>query len=73
LADQLPPMQSSEQERELFSVVGWSPQGHTVALIIAKSEADAEYYALHELGLVKVDSTSLVSDCVYVAPDETKE
>ena len=73
MADQLPPMQSSEQIRELFSVVGWHPQGHTVALIIAKSEADAEYYALHELGLVKVDSTRLLSDCVYLALDETKE
>ena len=46
---------------------------HTIALIIAGSEADAEYYALHELGFVKVDNTSLVSDCVYVAPDETEQ
>jgi hypothetical protein len=73
LADQLPPMQSSQQERKLFSVMGWNAQGHTVGLIIAKDEADAEYYALHELGFVKVDGSSLVSDCVYVAPDETNE
>jgi hypothetical protein len=73
LADQLSPAQRSEQERKLFSVMGWNLQGHIIGLIIAKSEADAEYYALHELGFVKVDGTSLASDCVYVAPDETKE
>jgi hypothetical protein len=32
-------------------------------LIIAASEADAEYYALHDLGFVIVSMTSLVSDC----------
>ena len=73
MADPLPPTQGSKQEHALFSVTGFNPQGHTVALIIAGSEADAEYYALHELGFVKLDNTSLVSDCVYVAPDETKE
>jgi hypothetical protein len=73
VADPLPPTQGSKQEHVLFSVMGLKPQGHTVALIIAGSEADAEYYALHELGFVKVDNTSLVSDCVHVAPNETKE
>ena len=73
MADPLQPTQGSKQERVLFSVMGWNPQGHTVALIIAKDEAAAEYYALHELGFVKVDSTSLASDCVHVALDETKE
>ena len=73
MADPLPPTQGSKQEHVLFSVTGFNPQGHTVALIIAGSEADAEYYALHELGFVKVDDTGLVSDCVYVAPDESKE
>jgi hypothetical protein len=65
LADQ-PPTQRSEQEHKLFSVMGWNLQGHTVALIIAESEAYAEKYALHELGFVKVDSTSLASDCVHI-------
>ena len=69
MAYPLPPTQGSKQERVLFSVMGFNPQGHIVALIIAKSEADAEYYALHELGFVKVDNTSLVSDCVHVASD----
>jgi len=73
VADPLPPTQGSKQEHVLFSVMGLNPQGHTVALIIAGSEADAEHYALHELDFVKVNNTSLVSDCVYVAPDETKE
>ncbi|MGB9432608.1 MAG: hypothetical protein WBQ89_10230 [Candidatus Acidiferrum sp.] len=72
MADQLSPAQRSAEERKLFSVMGWNVQGHTVGLIIAKSEADAEYYALHELGFVKVDGTSLASDCVHIAP-ETKE
>ena len=69
MAYPLPPTQGSKQERVLFSVMCFNPQGHIVALIIAKSEADAEYYALHELGFVKVDDTSLVSDCVHVASD----
>ena len=69
MAYPLPPTQGSKQERVLFSVMGFNPQGYIVALIIAKSEADAEYYALHELGFVKVDNTSLVSDCVHVASD----
>jgi hypothetical protein len=73
LADKLPPTRRGQQERKLFSVMGWNPKGHTVGLIIAKDEADAEYYALHELGFVKVDGSSLASDCVYIATDETKE
>ncbi len=68
----LPPTQGSKQEHVLFSVMGLNPQGHTVALIIAGSEADAEYYALHELGFTKLHNTSLVSDCVYITSDETK-
>jgi hypothetical protein len=73
LADQLPPTERGQQERKLFSVMGWNAQGHTIGLIVAKSETDAEYYALHELGFVKLDSTSLASDCVYVAREETEE
>jgi hypothetical protein len=53
VADLLPPTQGSKQENALFSVMGLNAHGHTIALIIVGSEADAEYYALHELGFVK--------------------
>jgi hypothetical protein len=51
------PMQPSKQEHNLFSVMGQKLTGHAVALIIAASEADAEYYALHELGFISVSAT----------------
>jgi hypothetical protein len=53
--------------------MGWKPEGHAVELIIAKSEADAEYYAVHELDFVKVDSASLASGRVHVGPADTRE
>jgi hypothetical protein len=56
----------SKHEQNLFSVLGQKLTGHAIALIIAATEADAEYYALHELGFVTVSSTSLLSDSVYV-------
>jgi hypothetical protein len=59
-------LQHSKQERSLFSVMGQTLTGHATALIIAAIEADAEYYALHELGFVTVSATMLVSDSVYV-------
>ena len=59
-------MQPSNQEHSLFSVMGQKPTGHATALIIAAIEADAEYYALHELDFVTVSATMLVSDSVYV-------
>jgi hypothetical protein len=40
--------------------------GHATALRIAASEADAESYALHELGFVALPATSLVSDTVHI-------
>ncbi|MFZ0644838.1 MAG: hypothetical protein WA690_01920 [Candidatus Acidiferrales bacterium] len=40
--------------------------GHATALIIAAIKADAEYYALHELGFVTVSETMLVSDSIYI-------
>ena len=52
----------SKQEQNLFSVLGQKLTGYAIALIIAATEADAEYYALHELGFVTVSSTSLLSD-----------
>jgi len=46
--------------------MGRKLMGRATALIIAAVEADAEYYALHELGFVAVSATTLVSDSVYV-------
>jgi hypothetical protein len=60
-------LRHNKQERSLFSVVGQTLTGNTTALIIAAIEADAEYYAVHELGFVSVSETMLVSDSVYVA------
>jgi len=59
-------MQPSNQEHSLFSVMGQKSTGHATALIIAAIAADAEYYALHELGFVTVSETALVSDSVYI-------
>lgn len=50
--------------------MGQKPMGHATALIIAAIEADAEYYALHELGFVTVSATMLLSDCVYVGTEK---
>jgi hypothetical protein len=66
-------VQPSKQEHSLFSVMGQKPTGHATALIIAAIEADAEYYALHELGFVTVSATTLVSDSVYVGSADTRE
>ncbi|MGA8675479.1 MAG: hypothetical protein WA867_16530 [Candidatus Acidiferrales bacterium] len=66
-------MQLSKQEHILFSVMGQKPTGHATALIIAAIEADAEYYALHELGFVTVSATTLVSDSIYIRSAETRE
>ena len=59
-------MHGSKRMYELFSVVGWRLEGHAIELIIAKSEADAEDYAVRELGFIKVDDTSLISECVHI-------
>jgi hypothetical protein len=45
----------------------------TVALIVAKREADAEYYATSELGFVCVDGNALPSDCVHEGPADTSD
>jgi hypothetical protein len=65
LVEQNDPRQPSRQEHSLFSVIGQKLAGRATALIIAAAEADAEYYALHELGFVTVSVTTLVSDSVY--------
>ena len=62
-----------KQEHCLFSVRGQKPEGPTTALIIACTEADAEYYALSELNFVAVSETYLVSDSVYIGSAESKE
>jgi hypothetical protein len=59
-------VQPSKQEHSLFSVMGQKLTGHATALIIAASEADAEYYALQGLGFVTVSATTLLSDSVHV-------
>ena len=46
--------------------MGRKLMGRATALIIAAVEADAEYYALNELGFVAVFATTLVRDSVYV-------
>jgi hypothetical protein len=69
LVEQNDPAQPSRQEHSLFSVRGAKLRGHATALIIAPVEADAEDYALHELGFVTVSATMLVSDSVYLDRD----
>ena len=46
--------------------VGQKLTGHAIALIIAASEADAEYYALHELGFISLSAISLVGEFTTV-------
>jgi len=71
LVEQNGPLRPSkeEQEHSLFSVMGQKLTGRATALIIAAVEADAESYALHELGFVTVSVTTLVSDSVYFNRD----
>ena len=58
-------MRPSKQEHSLFCVMGQKRTGRATALIIAAVEADAEYYALHDLGFVIVAVTTLISESVY--------
>jgi hypothetical protein len=69
LVDQNDPVRPGRCEHSLFSVMGQKLTGRATALIIAAGEADAEYYALHELGFVTVSVTTLVSDSVYLNRD----
>ena len=52
--------------------MGQELAGNAIALTIAATEADAEYYALHELGFVTVSKSSLISDSVHVGPADTE-
>jgi hypothetical protein len=65
LVEQNDPVRPRRSENSLFSVMGQKATGRATALIIAAVEADAEYYALHDLGFVTVSATTLVSDSVY--------
>jgi len=46
--------QPSKQEHNLFAVMGQKVTGRASALIVAATEADAEYYALQELEFITV-------------------
>ena len=71
LEHKLTPNHRSKQEHRLYAVMGQELAGNAIALIIAATEAGAEYYSLHELGFVTVSKTSLVSDSVHVGPADT--
>jgi len=72
LPERLSSGQPSKQERSLFFVMGEKLGACATSLIIAATEADAEYYVLHELGFVIVFMTNLVSDSVYIGPADLK-
>jgi hypothetical protein len=48
-------------------------KGHAIALIVAKSEADAEDYEVRDLGFVKVDNTRLASGCIHIVAQALKQ
>ncbi len=73
MLDRPRPGQLSKQEHSLFCVMGEKLAGSAMALVIATSEADADYLALHELGFVSLSATVLVSDSVYVGPADTRD
>ena len=72
MAEQLPDRIRGKQLHKLFSVMGSKLEARTIELIIASSEINAKDYAVRELGFDRVESTSLVSDCVHVATADTK-
>jgi hypothetical protein len=53
--------------------MGEKLDGAATALIIAASEADAEYYALDKLGFVALSMTTLISDSVHVGLGDLHE
>lgn len=72
-------MKACIYEKRMQGTNGYDPKPvrgtdllRTRMLIIAASEADAEYYALHDLGFVIVSMTSLVSDRIYSGPADDK-
>jgi len=69
LVEQNDPVRPRRCEHSLFSVKGQKLTGRATALVIAAVEADAEYYALHELGFVTVSVTTLISNSVYWSRD----
>jgi hypothetical protein len=73
LAEQHTSARPSKQEHNLFAVMGQKVVGRASALVIAATEADAEYYALQELGFITVSETFLVSDSIHVGAADTRE
>jgi hypothetical protein len=65
--------QPSKQEHNLFAVMGQKVAGRASALIVAATKADAECYALQELGFIIVSETILVSDSIHVRSADTRE
>ena len=72
-------MKACIYEKRMQDTNGYEPKPvlatnllRTRMLIIAATEADAEYYVPRDLGFVIVSMTSLVSDCVYSGPADDK-
>jgi hypothetical protein len=61
-----PPAKRNRQRCLLFSIVGLTPHGREMALIVADSEADATLYARHELHFETVSHVAVVSDRVHL-------
>ena len=72
MENKLTPNHRSKQEHRLYAVMGQELAGNATALIIGATKADAEYYALHELGFVTVSKTRLISDSVHVGSADTE-
>ena len=73
LAGQHTPAQPSKQQHNLFAVLGQNVAGRASALVIAPTQADAEYYALQELGFITVSDTFLVSDSIHVGSADIRQ
>ena len=71
MTEQPNPASRSKLVRRLFSVMGEVAEGRATALIVADDEAAAEYYALNELGFLRVNEAYLASDTVYVGSQDT--
>jgi hypothetical protein len=53
--------------------MGHVREGHATALIIADSEADAEYFALNKLDFITVSQTILTSGSVHIDSVKTTD
>jgi hypothetical protein len=68
--EQSNPANRSKLVRRLFSVLGEVCEGRVTALIVADTEAAAEFYALNELGFLKVTESYLASDTLHICPED---